>query len=731
MLFLYFACGKSSEISDTSHIADTASNHTSQNTDVYAKTPNQLLATTGEEIYFAVDESKGFSFELYFGDGDIFIWNQDDHLENISHVYTEEGNFQAVLTAFSENGNKDSQSIAVHVRNPPQEHPVLYSAPMVQIQQNIFVVFEEGQHLIHVAEDKNISFWETCYNPQSIAVMYDSNQKSYIPQIGVVCDDGIFQTWSAEGNRIDQFDLGKGSHPTAIVGRDHHWYITTAGTSELVDIHTDDQGFVFEHTMIGQVSDPKGITMHANGAVLFIPRFRSIDGQGQILRFQKTNGFWEPLQNIILELDERGDSDNTTGGVPNLLQQMHISKDGEHFHIAMTHANILRGNFRNGIPLTHESTLRAVMSIGTFDENNNIIRESVSDRKQLDEKGRIHQIISDNFDQNLYILHEGTSSITILDAHSYQLRGSVWDLGFAPHAMVFIPHDDEKELLVVYSWLSRNIVALDVSVNPPAIIWNVDLKNADGWENVEVYDAEMLRGKQIFHDAKDSRITKSGYIACSHCHPNGDQDGLTWDFSDRGEGLRNTSSLLGRGGLDMGALHWSGNFDEVQDFEGDMRLHFGGSGFLSESDWQSTQESLGLPKAGLSEDLDALAVYISSLDQTPVSPFEIDANTIDNYQNIFTFYDCHNCHPAPLYTISTIENNSLFDIGSITENSGQRLGADLNGLDVPTLLGIVFTPPYLHDGSASSLEEAILAHTNTAPISNSDLQMLVDFLRNL
>ena len=123
----------------------------------------------------------------------------------------------------------------------------------------------------------------------------------------------------------------------------------------------------------------------------------------------------------------------------------------------------------------------------------------------------------------------------------------------------------------------------------------------EDWGNIEVYDSQELRGKQIFHDAKDTRITKSGYIACSHCHPSGDQDGLTWDFSDRGEGLRNTSSLLGRSGMEMGLLHWSGNFDEIQDFEGDMRNDFGGSGFLSEEDWQRTQFSLGESKEGLSE----------------------------------------------------------------------------------------------------------------------------------
>ena len=44
-----------------------------------------------------------------------------------------------------------------------------------------------------------------------------------------------------------------------------------------------------------------------------------------------------------------------------------------------------------------------------------------------------------------------------------------------------------------------------------------------------------------------------------------------WDFSQFGEGVRNTTSLRGRGGIAQGPLHWTGNFDEVQDFENQIR----------------------------------------------------------------------------------------------------------------------------------------------------------------
>ena len=55
-----------------------------------------------------------------------------------------------------------------------------------------------------------------------------------------------------------------------------------------------------------------------------------------------------------------------------------------------------------------------------------------------------------------------------------------------------------------------------------------------------------------------------------------------------------------------GNVHWTANFDEIQDFENDIRGRFGGRGFLSDGEFAVTSDPLGSPKAGLSEDLDIL-----------------------------------------------------------------------------------------------------------------------------
>ena len=78
-------------------------------------------------------------------------------------------------------------------------------------------------------------------------------------------------------------------------------------------------------------------------------------------------------------------------------------------------------------------------------------------------------------------------------------------------------------------------------------------------------------------------MTRDGYISCAGCHTDGDSDNRVWDFTDRGEGLRNTISLLGRVGTGNGRVHWTANFDEIHDFENDIRFEFEGVGFLDDA----------------------------------------------------------------------------------------------------------------------------------------------------
>ncbi|MCB0091528.1 MAG: putative Ig domain-containing protein, partial [Caldilineaceae bacterium] len=199
-----------------------------------------------------------------------------------------------------------------------------------------------------------------------------------------------------------------------------------------------------------------------------------------------------------------------------------------------------------------------------------------------------------------------------------------------------------------------------------------------------------------------------------------------------GEGLRNTIDLNGRAGMGQGPLHWSENFDEVQDFENQIRNLSGGTGLMSESDFAATQDTLGAPKTGRSADLDALAAYVGSLADFEDSPYRNGDGSLTSQgetgRALFTASNCAACHAGQNFTDSA--PNSLHDIGTLKPTSGNRLDGPLTGIDTPTLRGIWSTAPYLHDGSATTLEEAVAAHSTLA-LSGGELTQLATYLRQI
>jgi hypothetical protein len=137
-------------------------------------------------------------------------------------------------------------------------------------------------------------------------------------------------------------------------------------------------------------------------------------------------------------------------------------------------------------------------------------------------------------------------------------------------------------------------------------------------------------------------------------------DGRVWDFSDRGEGLRNTLSLAGRKGIGQGPLNWTGTLDEVQDFEHLIRDFFGGLGFIPDDvfDQGTVSDPLGDPKAGLSPELDALASYVTSLEGVHPSPYRNPDGSLtpDGVagKQVFERLGCDFCHAGTEFTDSGI-----------------------------------------------------------------------------
>ena len=203
---------------------------------------------------------------------------------------------------------------------------------------------------------------------------------------------------------------------------------------------------------------------------------------------------------------------------------------------------------------------------------------------------------------------EGNRAVSVMETFSHFEIGRV-GAGRAPQGLVVSP---DGQRLYVDDFMDRTVsvfsladlLAYDDPMLPKIA---VVAKGAP-----EQLAPAVLLGKQLFYDAADPRLALESYMACASCHNDGDQDGRVWDFAQFGEGMRNTISLRGHG-QGHGRLHWSANFDEVQDFEGQIRGFARGIGLMSNADFAATAAPLGAPKAGLDADLDALAAYVGSL----------------------------------------------------------------------------------------------------------------------
>ncbi|MCB0112974.1 MAG: c-type cytochrome, partial [Caldilineaceae bacterium] len=256
----------------------------------------------------------------------------------------------------------------------------------------------------------------------------------------------------------------------------------------------------------------------------------------------------------------------------------------------------------------------------------------------------------------------------------------------------------------------------------------------------ETLDAATLRGKILFNHAADPRLSQGSWISCASCHPNGGADGVTWLFPD---GIRQTPPLWNAAATLP--WHWSAALDEAQDVETTIEEIQHGVGLAP-----GTTNLLGAPLAGRSEDLDALAAYMTHGIRPPNLPDTANGDAIDDAaargRQLFAEQGCHTCHGGPQWTISALPGPAgtldadangmidavLRDVGTL--NPRDRRGA--TGFDVPSLLGVGLTAPYFHDGSMPTLTELLAhGHPNATPnsiaLTPTDIADLVVFLRTI
>ena len=436
---------------------------------------------------------------------------------------------------------------------------------------------------------------------------------------------------------------------------------------------------------------------------------------GEVLRLDATT--LAVLGTTTLEVSTNSDGEQSARGVPNYLGAPAVSPDGSELLIPSKQDNVLRGGFRDQLALTHDTTVRAITSRVDLQTG---LEQRVA-RVDHDDASVASATIFSDTGAYAFTALEGNRQVSVLDPFGHFELGRVLT-GRAPQGMVLSP---DGRRLYVDNFMDRSVSVFDLGDLLDFDDADLPLVATVARVSSEALAPNVFSGKQFFYDARDPRMALQSYMACAACHNDGGQDGRVWDFTDLGQGLRNTIGLQGHG-VGHGRVHWTANFDEVQDFEGQIR-HFGGLGLMADTNFQSTADPLGAPKAGLSADLDALAAYVASLTDTGDSPERASDGSFTSEaaagREVFAAAGCGGCHRGVAFTDSAL--GVMHDVGTLKSGSGPQ-----TLLDTPTLRGLFTTPPYLHDGSAPTIAGAIAAHSGVS-LSPAELADLSAYLEQI
>lgn len=230
-----------------------------------------------------------------------------------------------------------------------------------------------------------------------------------------------------------------------------------------------------------------------------------------------------------------------------------------------------------------------------------------------------------------------------------------------------------------------------------------------------IADPALREGRKLFFDAKDPRMSSpTTTVACSTCHLEGREDGHVWQFPD---GPRQTPALAGRKLLSTAPYHWSGEFGTLDQFNvHTITERMGGSGL----------------------DLSTAAMLDQFIDQLPVAENPLRAAMAQGEAEVrgkaaFQKAQCDTCHTGALFTDNSNANVGTLRLNVANPDNGPVVTA---GFNVPSLIGLGRSAPYLHDGSQLSLLERVFSNPNdkhgvTSTLTVDEKQDLVEYLKSL
>ena len=300
-----------------------------------------------------------------------------------------------------------------------------------------------------------------------------------------------------------------------------------------------------------------------------------------------------------------------------------------------------------------------------------------------------------------YVSHSGVNQISVIDLNEIRK---------------LLEESSEQQLQVYSNHLGISskyvITRIPTGANPKGMVLSPDgelLYVAERLEDrIAVINTSSLETEKTISLGGPKRITVARFgrqqfnnaghtfqnqYACYTCHPDSHEDGLVYNMagSDMGRNLANVQTLRDIG--DIPPYKWNGKNQTIYKQDG-MRF----STILTRTESFDYKE------------LDALVAYIETGIRNPPNlrynpNGELTAaqqrgkvvfyRDHDNFGNEIPVDNrCYTCHPPPYFT-----NLEMTDVGTLAEMDDPMM------FDVPQLTNIYESAPYLHDGSAATLEE--------------------------
>jgi YVTN family beta-propeller protein len=347
----------------------------------------------------------------------------------------------------------------------------------------------------------------------------------------------------------------------------------------------------------------------------------------------------------------------------------------------------------------------------------------------------------------------GVPSVVSVPAEGDTTRVALIDVGKNPRGVVVNNADTRAYVL---NYISKDVSVIDLTASPEAEIARIqsaDLPAAGS-------DGEkFLLGNELFNSSRGEfdegvaeRMSSEGWQACASCHPDGLSDGVVWAFASgprKSVPLNGTFSPKNQTG-DQRVLNYSAVFDELEDFELNIRGVSGGQGLIvleGTTDQDPNVKAFDPPSAGRTQlhvngipAWDAIVAWTQSRIPSPVSPYRgVDPNSelgqqIAAGRQLFTQANCQICHGGAKWSTSQVDfarvspfpetltagappepplgqlARFLHPIGTfdpanaLEKNANNQQALGTLGFNPPSLLSIYAFPPYLHNGSCLTLE---------------------------